>query len=290
MNDATGTPGDWSREWPAPAKINLFLHVVGRRADGYHLLQTVFRFLDFGDTLRFSPRTDEAIVLATPLPGVPPESDLTVRAAQALRAAGRIRLGAMRGVTIRVDKRLPLGGGLGGGSSDAATTLFALNRLWNCGLSSLELQRIGLALGADVPVFLHGRATFAEGVGDRFTDVRPVPAWYLVLTPPVTVPTVEIFRAPELRRDTPAIAASQWRDGFGGNDLEPVACRLYPEVARHLHRLRALGVPARMSGSGACCFAEFPDEAAARAAHAGLPADMRGFAARGLDVHPLLMP
>jgi 4-diphosphocytidyl-2-C-methyl-D-erythritol kinase len=278
---------DWSRDWPAPAKINLFLHVVGRRADGYHLLQTVFRFLDFGDTLRFSPRADEAIILATPQPGVPTASDLTVRAAQALRVAGGIRLGAVRGVTIRLDKRLPLGGGLGGGSSDAATTLLALNRLWNCGLSSAELQRIGLTLGADVPVFLHGRSTFAEGVGERFTDVAPAPAWYLVLIPPVAVPTQEVFRAPDLRRDTPAIAPAQWHDGFGGNDLEPVACRLYPEVARHLDWLRAQGVPARMSGSGACCFGEFPNEAAARAAHARLPADMRGFVSRGVDVHPL---
>lgn len=281
---------DWSRDWPAPAKINLFLHVVGHRADGYHLLQTVFRFLDFGDTLRFAPRPDEAIVLATPLPGVPAASNLTVRAAQALRAAGGVRLGEVRGVTIRIDKRLPLGGGLGGGSSDAATTLLALNRLWGCGLSSAELQRIGLALGADVPVFLHGRSTFAEGVGERFTDVQPAPAWYLVLMPPVAVPTAEIFAAPDLRRDTPAIAPAQWRDGFGGNDLEPLACRLYPEVARHLDWLRALGVPARMSGSGACCFAEFPDEAAARAAQAALPPDMRGFVARGVDVHPLAMP
>jgi 4-diphosphocytidyl-2-C-methyl-D-erythritol kinase len=280
---------EWTRDWPAPAKINLFLHVVGRRSDGYHLLQTVFRFLDFGDTLRFAPRADEAIVLATPLPGVPAASDLTVRAAHALRAAGGVRLSAVRGVTIRLEKRLPLGGGLGGGSSDAATTLLALNRLWGCGLSSAELQRIGLALGADVPVFLHGRTTFAEGIGERFTDVLPAPACYLVLVPPVAVPTLEIFRAPDLRRDTPAIVPSQWRDGFGGNDLEPVACHLHPEVARHLDWLRALGVPARMSGSGACCFAEFPDEAAARAAHAMLPPDMRGFVARGRDVHPLAM-
>jgi 4-diphosphocytidyl-2-C-methyl-D-erythritol kinase len=281
---------DWTRDWPAPAKINLFLHVVGRRADGYHLLQTVFRFLDFGDTLRFAPRADESIVLATPLPGVPAETDLTVRAAHALRAVGGVKLGAVRGVTIRLEKRLPMGGGLGGGSSDAATTLLALNRLWGCGLSSAELQRIGLALGADVPVFIHGRTTFAEGVGDRFTDVAPAPAWYLVLVPPMAVPTPEIFRVPDLRRDTPAIRPADWRDGFGGNDLEPVACRLYPEVKRHLDWLRALGVPARMSGSGACCFAEFADEAAARAAYAALSADMRGFVARGIDVHPLAMP
>ncbi|MBU1645382.1 MAG: 4-(cytidine 5'-diphospho)-2-C-methyl-D-erythritol kinase [Gammaproteobacteria bacterium] len=283
---------DWQRDWPAPAKINLFLHVVGRRADGYHLLQTVFRFLDpadICDSLRFAPRDDDAIALANPLPGVPAETDLTVRAALALRAASGAP-GTMRGVTIALEKRLPLGGGLGGGSSDAATTLLALNHLWGCGLDTTELQRIGLALGADVPVFIHGRSTFAEGVGEQFTDVAPAPACYLVLVPPVGVPTPDIFRAPDLRRDTPAIRPADWRDGFGGNDLEAVACRLYPEVQRHLDWLRTLGVPARMSGSGACCFAEFPDAAAARSALARLPADMTGFVARGLDVHPLAMP
>ncbi len=277
---------DWNLDWPAPAKINLFLHVVGRRADGYHLLQTVFRFLDpadICDTLRFAPRDDDAIVLAAPLPGVAEADDLARRAALALRAAS----GIVKGATIALQKRLPLGGGLGGGSSDAATTLMALNQLWGCGLATTELQRIGLALGADVPVFIHGRSAFAEGVGERFTDVAPAAACYLVLVPPVAVPTQEIFSAPDLRRDTPAILPADWHDGFGGNDLEPVACRLYPAVKRHLDWLRALHVPARMSGSGACCFAEFGDESAARAAHADLPADMRGIVARGVDSHPL---
>lgn len=273
----------WESAWPAPAKINLFLHVVGRRNDGYHLLQTVFRFLDHCDFLRFSPRDDDDIVLAAPLPGVPPEADLTVRAAKALREAAGLR----RGVTIALEKRLPMGGGLGGGSSDAATTLLALNRLWGCGLGEAELCRLGLALGADVPVFIHGRSCFAEGVGERFTDADLPPAWYLVTTPAVTVPTAEIFRAADLRRDTPSMSPAQWRPGMGGNDLEPVACRLYPEVARHLAWLRQRG-PARMSGSGACCFAEFADAAAARAALARLPPDMSGFVARGLDRHPLL--
>ncbi|QDX82023.1 4-(cytidine 5'-diphospho)-2-C-methyl-D-erythritol kinase [Denitratisoma sp. DHT3] len=277
---------DWRDAWPAPAKINLFLHVVGRRADGYHLLQTVFLFLDQADWLRFSPRGDGRIELAAPLPGVPAEQDLTVRAARALADA----TGCREGVTIAVDKRLPMGGGLGGGSSDAATTLIALNRLWRCGLSKARLEEIGLALGADVPIFIHGRSAFAEGVGERFTDVAPPAAWYLVLVPALAVPTADIFRAPDLRRDAPAIAPAAWRPGFGGNDLEAVACRLHPEVARHLDWLRhwqGAGGAARMSGSGACCFAEFATEAAARQAQAALPADMRGFVARGLQKHPL---
>ncbi|MBI4986753.1 MAG: 4-(cytidine 5'-diphospho)-2-C-methyl-D-erythritol kinase [Rhodocyclales bacterium] len=273
---------DWHREWPAPAKINLFLHVVGRRSDGYHLLQTVFRFLDFGDALRFAPRRDGAIVAANPLPGVDPADDLTLRAARLLREA----VGGGHGVTIALDKRIPLGGGLGGGSSDAATTLLALNRLWGCGLSSPALQALGLQLGADVPIFIHGRSAFAEGVGERFSDVAPSPAWYLLTMPTVAVPTAEIFRAADLKRDTAPIGPGDWHPGFGGNDLEAVACRLYPEVADHLAWLRQRA-PARMSGSGACCFAEFATADAARAALAELPAGMRGVVARGCDLHPL---
>jgi len=275
---------NWDRDWPAPAKINLFLHVVGRRADGYHLLQTLFRFLDFADTIRCEPRSDGRILLANPLPGVPPAADLTVRAAEALRAV----TGVTAGVTLHVEKRLPMGGGLGGGSSDAATTLMALNRLWKTGLDSLQLQRAGLALGADVPVFIHGHTTFAEGVGEHFTDLSLPPAWYLVLVPGVAVPTQEIFRSAGLRRDTPMIAAADWRPGFGRNDLEAVACELYPEVARHLEWLRQRG-DARMSGSGACCIDASTTETAARTALAALPADMRGFVAAGMDRHPLVL-
>jgi len=278
----TGTATDWQRRWPAPAKINLFLHVVGRRADGYHLLQTVFRFLDHGDDLIFSPRADGRVEPARPLPGVPAAADLTVRAALLLREAA----GVHHGVTIALEKRLPLGGGLGGGSSDAATTLVALNRLWGCGLSRQALQELGLSLGADVPVFIHGCSCFAEGVGERFLDLVLPSAWYLVTVPAVAVPTAEIFRAADLRRDTPVLAPDRWRPGDGHNDLEPVACRLYPEVARHLAWLRRQG-PARMSGSGACCFAEFGSEDEARCALAALPAGMSGFVARGLDRHPL---
>lgn len=273
----------WQHEWPAPAKLNLFLHVVGRRADGYHLLQTVFRFLDVGDSLSFASREDDRILLDASLPGVPPEQNLCVRAARALRQAAGLSLG----VHIRLSKRLPIGGGLGGGSSDAATTLLALNRLWEAGLPSAELQRLALALGADVPIFIHGHAAFAEGIGERFVDVDLPPAWYLVLVPPVAVPTAQIFGAPDLRRDTPAIGASVWRPGMGGNDLEPVACRLYPQVGEHLDWLRQFG-PARMSGSGACVFAEFATQAAARATHASLPPGMNGFVACGRDRSPLL--
>jgi 4-diphosphocytidyl-2-C-methyl-D-erythritol kinase len=278
-----GSMKGWEAAWPAPAKINLFLHVVGCRADGYHLLQTVFRFLDYGDELRFALRDDGAIALATPLPGVPPDTDLTVRAAQLLRE----KAGIAAGVTISLTKRLPMGGGLGGGSSDAATTLMALNHLWNCGFPDAELQHLGLSLGADVPVFIHGHACFAEGVGERFADVALPPAWYLVTVPGVAVPTAEIFGAPDLVRDTQVIGAGDWRPGMGCNDLEPVARRLYPEVGRHLDWLRARG-PAQMSGSGACCFAEFAGETAARAALTDLPAGMAGFVARGLDFHPIL--
>lgn len=272
----------WDSAYPAPAKLNLFLHVVGRRADGYHLLQTLFRFVDYGDTLHFAPREDGQVRLLNPLPGVPQESDLTVRAARLLQQAAS----CTRGADIRLEKRLPMGGGLGGGSSDAATVLLALNHLWQLGLSRERLQALGLTLGADVPVFIFGRTAFAEGVGEALQAVPAAPAWYLVLQPPVAVPTVDIFRAPELKRDTPAMAAADWRPGLGGNDLEPVACARFPEVARHLAWLQRFG-RARMSGSGACVFAEFPDQAGAEAAVAQLPPDMRGWVAPGLDSHPL---
>lgn len=282
MSECTPTPWGWHSAWPAPAKLNLFLHVVGRRADGYHLLQTLFRFVDHGDTLRFAPRADGSIVLATPLPGVPPESDLTVRAARLLQT----ETGCRDGVTITLEKRLPMGGGLGGGSSDAATVLLALNHLWALGLPRARLQALGLALGADVPIFVYGRNAFAEGVGEHFTPVDLPARWYVVLEPPVQVPTVDIFRSPALRRDTPAIAARDWHPGFGGNDLEPVAAALYPEVAECIGWLSAFG-HVRMTGSGACVFAEFETRTAAEAVLAQLPGGMRGWAAPGLPEHPL---
>lgn len=273
----------WSSQWPAPAKLNLFLHVVGRRADGYHLLQTLFRFVGHGDMLHFAPRADANVLLATPLPGVAPETDLTVRAARLLQS----ETGCRQGVTISLDKRLPMGGGLGGGSSDAATVLLALNHLWGLGLSRQRLQEIGLSLGADVPIFIYGRNAFAEGVGEAFTPVDLPPVWYLVLEPPVQVPTADIFRVPHLRRDSPAIAAGDWHPGFGGNDLEPVAAELYPAVAEYIGWLSAFA-HVRMSGSGACVFAEFERRSEAEAVLSQLPQGMRGWVAEGLSAHPLL--
>lgn len=278
----TETRWGWDSVYPAPAKLNLFLHVVGRRADGYHLLQTLFRFIDHGDSLRFLPRDDGALVLTNPLPGVPPESDLTVRAARLLQAES----GCRKGVEIGIEKRLPMGGGLGGGSSDAATVLLALNHLWQLGLPRQRLQEIGLTLGADVPVFIYGRNAFAEGVGEALQPVELAPAWYVVLEPPVQVPTAVIFSAPDLKRDTKAILASDWVPGAGRNDLEPIATSRFPVVAEYLRWLAAFG-EARMSGSGACVFAGFDRREAAEAVIRQLPDGMRGWLAAGLTHHPL---
>jgi len=275
----------WHTDWPAPAKLNLFLHVVGRRSDGYHLLQTVFRFIDLSDVLHFQPRDDGRIVLATPIPGVPDEQNLVVRAAETLRKVGAGET-AITGVTIHLDKHIPMGGGLGGGSSDAATVLLALNHLWQLGLDRVQLQQIGLALGADVPVFVHGHATFAEGVGELFSDVPVGDAWYLLTMPDVLVPTAEIFRSPFLNRNTPAILPAEWCEGTGHNDLEPVACALFPEVARHLELLRSFG-DARMTGSGACCFVAFDSRHAAETARLSLPSNTRSTVVQGLLQHPL---
>lgn len=266
----------------APAKLNLFLHVVGRRPDGYHLLQSVFRFLDYGDSLRFKVREDGRIVRTTDLPGVAEEKDLVVRAARLLQEA----TGCTLGVEISVEKRLPMGGGLGGGSSDAATTLLALNRLWGVNLPRAELERLGLQLGADVPIFVFGESAFAEGVGELLQPVNLPPAWYLVLVPPVAVATAEIFAAPELTRDTNPIKIPDLLTAQVGNDLQPVVCGRYPEVAECLNWLSRHG-KARMTGSGACVFAEFATENEARRVLARKPAEWQGFVARGMDRHPL---
>ena len=276
---------------PAPAKLNLFLHVVGRRADGYHLLQTLFRFIDLNDTLHFTLRADEEVRRINALEGVPAEQDLCVRAARLLQQETGCRLG----VDIELEKRIPMGGGLGGGSSDAATTLLALNQLWQLGLSRERLMQLGLMLGADVPVFVFGENAFAEGVGERL-QAYPLPeAWYVVLCPPVHVPTVQIFTHPELTRNTISMTMRALPKGLEfrmgrqsglNNDLQAVACKLYPEVAEYLAWL-AKFAPALMTGSGACVFAEFATEAEAQAVLQQLPSNMRGFVAQGLQQHPL---
>ena len=284
MNHAVQSvaPATAATRYPAPAKLNLFLHVVGRRADGYHLLQTAFRFIDYGDELGFAVRDDGVVRRITELAGVSANADLCVRAARLLKDRAGSRLGA----DIELVKRLPMGGGLGGGSSDAATTLVVLNRLWKTGLTRVQLQDLAVELGADVPVFVFGRSAFAEGVGERLAEIRLPHAWYLVLVPETAVSTAEIFSAPELTRNTNAITIAAFSVGQGRNDLEPVVCRRYPQVARHLEWLRQYG-DARMTGSGACVFCGFETEAQAQRVLAKLPADMRGFVARGLDRHPL---
>lgn len=272
--------------FPAPAKLNLMLRVLGRRPDGYHRLQTVFRFIDYGDTVHLRIRDDGEIRRLHALPGVEPGDDLTIRAARSLQAA----TGARLGVDIRLEKKLPLGGGLGGGSSDAATVLLALNHLWQTGLGRERLQALALPLGADVPVFVFGRSALAEGVGEILTPLALPPAWYLVLVPPVAVSTAAVFGHPELKRDSEKVKIQGFSvppgQSWGGNDLEPLVRRMHPVVARHLDWLHGVGA-AQMTGSGACVFAGFADEAAAQRAFGSRPAGMDGFVARGLDVHPL---
>jgi len=273
---------------PAPAKLNLFLHVTGRRPDGYHLLQTLFRFIDLHDTLHFSLREDGAIRRTNTLEGIPEEQDLCVQAARLLQS----ETGCGLGVDITLEKRIPMGGGLGGGSSDAATTLIALSRLWSLGLSRTPLMQLGLRLGADVPVFIFGKNAFAEGVGERL-QAYPLPdAWYVVLFPPVQVPTAQIFAHPELTRNAVSItmrALSERQlcdERQFRNDLQPVVCNLYPEVARYLGWLNGFG-KAMMTGSGACVFAEFTSCNQAETVMKQLPPGMHGVVAQGLARHPL---
>lgn len=270
------------RAYPAPAKLNLLLRVTGRRPDGYHLLQTVFRFIDFGDTLRFVVREDGRVTRSNDVHGVPDSTDLTLRAACVLQTAATTRLG----VDIALEKRLPVGGGLGGGSSDAATTLIVLNRLWGLNWPRARLQALALELGADVPVFVFGESALGQGIGEKLTPLPLPPAWYLVLMPPIAVATAQVFQDLDLIRDSIPTRIPPFSGASGTNDLEPVVCRLYPVVAQHLAWLRQFG-HARMTGSGACVFVEFSTEAAARAALSQLPQTMRGVVAQGLARHPL---
>ena len=273
----------------APAKLNLFLLVTGRRRDGYHTLQTLFHFIDRADEITFALRGDGRVARAAEVPGVPESSDLTLRAARLLQTEA----GCALGVSIRLLKRVPVGGGLGGGSSDAATTLLALNRLWGLHLSRARLHELALKLGADVPVFVFGRNALAKGIGEQLQAVDLPPAWYLVLVPPVMVSTADVFADPELTRPTAPVTIRAFSEGCdpsrlsGRNDLEATVCRRYPEVAWHLGWLRRFG-PAALTGSGACVYCRFDSEALARSALAQLPADMEGFVAGGLAHHPLL--
>ncbi len=276
---------DWDLnvDWPAPAKLNLFLHITGQRPDGYHMLQTVFQFLDFGDRLRFQLKEDPRVRRVNELPGVAEESDLVVRAARLLQE----KCLPERGVDIEVDKRLPLGGGLGGGSSDAATTLVALNQLWQCGLDEPALMQLGLSLGADVPVFIQGRAAWAEGVGEELTAVDLPEPWFVVLCPPITVSTAEVFSSSQLRRDCPPITIRDFlAGGVVHNVCEPLVRARYPEVEAALQDLDAYA-PARMTGTGACVFAAFDEETTARQAYAALADKWSGFVARGMNISPL---
>ena len=276
-------PASASGPWPAPAKLNLFLHIIGRREDGYHELQTLFQFLTLGDWLYFDISTDAKVCLAGEPAGVPAADDLCVRAAKLLQETQ----GCMGGVTIYNDKRLPPGGGLGGGSSDAATTLVVLNRLWKLGLSTAALAELGLQLGADVPVFVHGQAALAEGVGEILTPVTLPEPWFLVVNPRISVSTADIFSDPGLTRDTPRTKIPDLLAGAGHNDCETVVRRRYPEVAELLDWLNAYA-PARMTGTGGCVFAVFANQAEATVVAGQVPDNWTGFVARGVNRSPLL--
>ena len=275
---------------PAPAKLNLFLHVNGRRPDGYHLLQTVFQLLDYSDLLDFETRDDGVIRRVSDIPGVPEESDLIVRAAKLLQAAAHKKTGQITpGANITINKILPMGGGLGGGSSDAATTLMALNHLWDTGFCRAELMALGLQLGADVPFFIFGQNAFAEGVGEALQPVETADCWYIVIEPGVEIPTSLIFSSEELTRDTKLVKIADFsghQECFGKNDLQIVAAKQFPAVAEAINWLRTYG-DARMTGSGACVFCAFAQEKQADEVLKLVPQCWKVWKARGISFHPL---
>jgi 4-diphosphocytidyl-2-C-methyl-D-erythritol kinase len=271
-------------EWlPAPGKLNLLLHVLGRRPDGYHELQTVFRLIDRCDRVGVRVRGDGVIERISPLSGIAPEADLCVRAARLLQQVS----GTRRGADLALQKQLPMGGGLGGGSSDAATVLLALNRRWSLDLPRSQLLALAARLGADVPLFVHGENALGEGIGERLTTLILPPAWYLVLEPQVQVSTKEIFSDGALTGAAKRLKIPPFLSAHGRNDLEAIAVRRHPEIAQHLAWLRERSPQARMSGSGACVFAELARQSEALALLSQLPATMRGFVAGGLERHPL---
>ncbi len=268
--------------WPAPAKLNLFLHVTDRREDGFHELQTIFQFIDLQDRIEIEVNGGGVIERPTGLEGILPDDDLVVRAAKMLQNHTDTKLGA----TIHVDKIIPVGGGLGGGSSDAATTLVALNSLWETGLSRQELADVGLALGADVPVFIYGRAAWAEGVGEILESVDPPEQCYLVVAPGVSVSTAEIFQAKELTRNTPKAKIAGFLPIGGRNDCEPVVVARYPEVGEALQWLSRFG-DARMTGTGSCLFVALDNCAEAEQIRDQLPERWSGFVVKGMNKSPL---
>jgi len=271
--------------WPAPAKLNLFLHITGRRADGYHELQTVFQILDFGDRLYFKVRDDSEIRRRTVLEGVEPERDLTVRAARLLQQHTGCHLGA----DISVEKHIPMGGGLGGGSSDAATVLVALNQLWQTGLDINELAQLGLTLGADVPVFVRGETAWGEGIGEILTPVPLPQSWFLVLCPNVSVPTADLFASSQLTRDARPIKIRDYLAGAGSNVFEPLVRGRYPAVNEAMNWLtQQSGVTARMTGTGSSIFVALNDEQQAQALVKRVPEPWQAFYALGINQSPLL--
>ncbi len=267
--------------WPAPAKLNLMLRITGLRADGYHELQTIFQFLDLSDELKFRIRQDKSIK-CTGIPELDDKNNLIVHAAQLLQASTHTHLGS----DIHIHKKLPMGGGLGGGSSDAATTLLALNRLWGTGLETAQLAELGLQLGADVPVFVHGQSAWAEGIGEKISPISLPEPWYLVLTPPVHVSTGEIFCDSRLTRDADRIKIRDFLAGQHDNDCLPIVRNRYPEVADALDWLGNYA-DARLTGTGACIFAEFQSQKEAEALLNKAPAGLTGFVARGLNQSPV---
>ncbi|RLA40366.1 MAG: 4-(cytidine 5'-diphospho)-2-C-methyl-D-erythritol kinase [Gammaproteobacteria bacterium] len=270
---------------PAPAKINLFLHITGRRADGYHQLQTLFQLLDYGDQIDFQRRDDNKITLSPAHPTIVEEDNLVFRAAKALQQFALTQTKQHYGADIHLHKRLPLGGGLGGGSSDAATTLIGLNQLWGLGISREQLATIGLKLGADVPIFIHGRTAWAEGIGEILTPIDMAECWYLVLAPNAEVSTPRIFSHQQLTRDARAITIRAFLEQGGRNDCQPIAEKLYPEVKTARQWLEQYA-NVRMTGTGACIFASFGNEAQARKVLADVPQRWQAFVARGVNHSP----
>lgn len=269
--------------WPAPAKLNLFLHITGQRADGYHELQTVFQFLDWGDQLRIESRADGEILLHAGAPGVTREQDLVYRAACALRAATKTTLGA----DIWLHKRIPMGAGLGGGSSDAATTLLALNQIWGTSQNATQLAQIGIKLGADVPIFVHGRAAWAQGVGEQFQPIDLPESWYLVLVPDCSVSTAGVFAAPDLYREHPRVMPEDFHAGRCGNDCWPVVRARYPRIVEAHDWLSQHAQP-RLTGTGSALFAEFESRSAARLVADRVPEPWLAVVARGVNYSPAL--